>query len=239
MPAPVIVWFRRDLRLGDHPALAAEEIQSVEEGMGLAGIISLTVVAGLLLVGLRSPRMAVAVFLTLIMGLIWTAGFAAAAVGTFNLISVAFAVLFIGITLISIYWIQNNTLFGNLVRTDTQHAVISIFQLAFLLLYLESVGLGVDFKGDRMALAMQSTTLALVGFSSVIAWHHARKNRLLISDTLPDKDARDVHGRIMVEPVSALITLPCAFIGPVVWELAWLVYPLTLVAIRKVKGKSR
>ena len=146
------------------------------------------------------------------------------------------ATLFIGIILISIYWIQNNTLFGNLVRTDNRHAVISIFQLAFLLLYLYSVGLGIDFKGDSMALAMQSATLALVGLSSVAAWRHAKKNRLLISDELSDEDAREVQGRIMVEPVSAIITLPCAFIGPVVWELAWLVYPLTLVAIRKVKG---
>ena len=80
-----------------------------------------------------------------------------------------FATLFIGIILISIYWIQNNTLFGNLVRTDNRHAVISIFQLSFLLLYLYSVGLGIDFQGDRVALAMQSVTLALVGFSSVAA----------------------------------------------------------------------
>jgi len=149
------------------------------------------------------------------------------------------ATLFIGITLISIYWIQNNSLFGNLVRTDNQHAVISIFQLAFLLLYLYSVGLGIDFKGDRFALAMQSVTLALVGFCSVVAWHHARKNRLLISDELSDEDAREIHGRIMVEPVSAMITLPCAFISPVVWELAWLVYPATLLVIRKVRGGKK
>lgn len=147
--------------------------------------------------------------------------------------------LFIGITLISIYWIQNNSLFGNLVRTDTRHAVISIFQLSFLLLYLYSVGLGIDFKGDEFALAMQSATLALVGFSSVAAWHHARKNRLLLSDELSDEDAREIHGRIIVEPVSAAITLPCAFISPVLWELAWLVYPLTLLAIRKVRGGKK
>jgi uncharacterized membrane protein len=147
-----------------------------------------------------------------------------------------FATLFIGIILISIYWIQNNTLFGNLVRTDNRHAVISIFQLSFLLLYLYSVGLGIDFQGDRVALAMQSVTLALVGFSSVAAWHHARKNRLLISDEISDDDAREIHGRIMVEPVSAMITLPCAFISPIVWELAWLVYPATLLVIRKVKA---
>ena len=149
------------------------------------------------------------------------------------------AIFFIGIILISIYWIQNNTLFGNLVRTDNRHAVISIFQLSFLLLYLYSVGLGIDFPGDSMALAMQSATLALVGFASVAAWHHARKNRLLISEELTDEDARQIHGRILVEPVSALITLPCAFIGPIVWELAWLVYPLTLLAIRKVRGGKK
>ena len=86
------------VRLTGSAALAHEELQSVEEGMGLAAILSLTLVVGLLLVGLRSPRLAAATLATLVMGLIWTAGFATLALGQLNLISVAFAVLFIGLS---------------------------------------------------------------------------------------------------------------------------------------------
>ncbi|MBT7769446.1 MAG: MMPL family transporter, partial [Rhodospirillales bacterium] len=86
------------VRLSGTAALSKEELQSVEEGMGLAGILSLILVLGLLGVGLRSKRLIFATVLTLIMGLIWTAGFAILALGQLSLISVAFAVLFIGLS---------------------------------------------------------------------------------------------------------------------------------------------
>ena len=86
------------LRLTGSAALEQEELESVAEGMGLAGLISLTLVLVLLFAGLRSARLVGAVLLTLVMGLIWTAGFATLAVGRLNLISVAFAVLFIGLS---------------------------------------------------------------------------------------------------------------------------------------------
>jgi len=52
----------------------------------------------LLLICFRSPRLAAATLITLVFGLVWTAAFAIAALGHLNLISVAFAVLFIGLS---------------------------------------------------------------------------------------------------------------------------------------------
>ena len=86
------------VRLTGSAALAEEELESVEEGMGLAAILSLFLVAVLLSVGLGSPRLTIATVLTLVCGLIVTAAFAFAVVGELNLISVAFAVLFIGLS---------------------------------------------------------------------------------------------------------------------------------------------
>ncbi|MCB2101076.1 MAG: MMPL family transporter [Rhodobacterales bacterium] len=86
------------LRLTGSAALAQEELASVQTGLGLAGVLSLVLVVGLLFWGLRSPRLAVGVIVTLVMGLVWTADFAILALGTLNLISVAFAVLFIGLS---------------------------------------------------------------------------------------------------------------------------------------------
>ncbi len=86
------------VRLTGSAALATEELQSVEEGMGLAALLSLSLVVGLLYAGLGSARLATAILITLVMGLVWTAGFAFAAIGKLNLISLAFAVLFIGLS---------------------------------------------------------------------------------------------------------------------------------------------
>jgi hopanoid biosynthesis associated RND transporter like protein HpnN len=86
------------VRLTGSLALADEELESVADGLGLAGILSLILVFGLLIIGLRRWSAVGACLITLICGLIWTAGFATAAIGTLNLISVAFAVLFIGLS---------------------------------------------------------------------------------------------------------------------------------------------
>ncbi|MEQ8195167.1 MAG: MMPL family transporter, partial [Rhodospirillales bacterium] len=86
------------VRITGSAALAQEELKSVETGMGYAAVLSLVLVASLLIVGLRSVHLFFATIVTLIVGLIWTAGFAIAAFGQLNLMSVAFAVLFIGLS---------------------------------------------------------------------------------------------------------------------------------------------
>lgn len=85
------------VRLTGSVALEFEELQSVSRGAGMAGILALIMVVIVLFLGLRSPRLVLATLTTLIMGLIWTAGFATGAVGHLNMISVAFAVLYIGL----------------------------------------------------------------------------------------------------------------------------------------------
>ncbi len=85
------------VRLTGSAALASEELESVGEGMGLAGALSFALVAVLLVLGLRSLRRVGAVVVPLVGGLVWTTAFAILAIGELNLISVAFAVLFIGL----------------------------------------------------------------------------------------------------------------------------------------------
>jgi uncharacterized protein len=79
------------------PAMDEDELKSVQDGVGLASVVSLVLVTVLVFLGLRSPRLVFATIVTLLFSLIWTATFAAVAIGYLNLISVAFAVLFIGL----------------------------------------------------------------------------------------------------------------------------------------------
>lgn len=77
--------------------LSDEEFSTVAHGMGLGLVTSLVLVACWLVLAVRSVRVIVPILITLIIGLLLTTGFAAIAVGKLNLISVAFAVLFVGI----------------------------------------------------------------------------------------------------------------------------------------------
>ncbi len=90
--------FQTRLRLTGSLPLAKDEMSSVVDGLGVAGALSITLVVILLFWGLKSAKLVMATFLTLICGLVWTAGFTTFTIGTFNLISVAFAVLFIGLS---------------------------------------------------------------------------------------------------------------------------------------------
>jgi uncharacterized protein len=81
---------------GDVP-MEAEELESVSRGMGLATVLALILVCALLVVGFRALRVVIAVLATLLVGLAWSAAFATLAIGHLNLISVAFAVLFVGL----------------------------------------------------------------------------------------------------------------------------------------------
>ncbi len=85
------------LRITGGLAMSTEEMQSVSRGMGTAGVAALVLVALVLFLGLRHWSLVAASLVTLISGLCLTAAFAAIAVGHLNLISVAFAVLYIGL----------------------------------------------------------------------------------------------------------------------------------------------
>jgi hypothetical protein len=85
------------VRLTGSVALNDEEFASVADGMGYAALTSLGLVGVLLFLALRSIKIVAPILLTLIVGLVATTAFGIAAIGALNLISVAFAVMFIGI----------------------------------------------------------------------------------------------------------------------------------------------
>ena len=87
------------VRLTGEVVLNYENLLAVNKGMGLTTLISFLLVAIALVIGLRSGKLVFASLVTLLLGFIWTLGFAIAFVGRLNLISVAFGVLFIGLSI--------------------------------------------------------------------------------------------------------------------------------------------
>jgi hopanoid biosynthesis associated RND transporter like protein HpnN len=85
------------VRITGDVALSYEEMEAVKGQAALAGLASFVLVGLILTIGLRSSRLVLSTLLALLVGLILTGGFTALAVGHFNLISVSFAVLFIGL----------------------------------------------------------------------------------------------------------------------------------------------
>lgn len=87
------------LRLTGPVALSDAQFSTLSQGAGLSTVLSLGLLLVWLILALRSLRLTLAILVTLIVGLVACASFAVGVVGAFNPISVAFAVLFVGIAI--------------------------------------------------------------------------------------------------------------------------------------------
>jgi hopanoid biosynthesis associated RND transporter like protein HpnN len=95
--AEVVPRYQASVRLTGPVAMSDEEFGTIKENAGRNGVITFAIVLLILWLALRSPKLILAVFVNLIVGLPLTAALGLFLVGSFNLISVYFAVLFVGI----------------------------------------------------------------------------------------------------------------------------------------------
>ena len=85
------------VRLTGSVALSDEEFATVADGAALNGVVTLLLVVVVLWLALKKVRIIFAVLVSLVVGLVLTAAVGLWMVGALNLISVAFAVLFVGL----------------------------------------------------------------------------------------------------------------------------------------------
>ncbi len=85
-------------RATGQPLIRQAEVAAVLEGLSTAGLVSFIAVSAILALGLRSAILSFALGLALVAGTALTVGLGAVTVGQLNLISVAFIVLFIGLS---------------------------------------------------------------------------------------------------------------------------------------------
>ena len=89
--------YQARVRLTGSVPMADEEFGSVQEGAIENAIGTIIIVLTILWLALKSPRIILAVIINLFVGLSLTAALGLAMVGALNMISVAFAVLFVGL----------------------------------------------------------------------------------------------------------------------------------------------
>jgi uncharacterized protein len=89
--------YRARVRLTGSVPMADEEFATVQQGALVNGLATIVIVLVILWMALKSARIIAAVFINLFVGLIITAALGLWMVGALNMISVAFAVLFVGL----------------------------------------------------------------------------------------------------------------------------------------------
>jgi uncharacterized membrane protein len=147
-------------------------------------------------------------------------------------------IVVIGVMFVIIYWLQSNTLLGNLEKSDSKHTILTIIQLFALLLFLMSLNLGVVLGGSAFTRVLESCTAALTGLSGAFAWRYGIRKRRLIQPDVSDFDAQKILDGVLAEPLTALMTIPFAFAGPWLWEASWLLLIPTNVILKRMRKKK-
>ena len=147
-------------------------------------------------------------------------------------------IVVIGVIFTIIYWLQSNTLLGNLEKSDSKHTILSIVQLFALLLFLMSLNLGVVLGGSAFTRVLESATAGLAGLSGAFAWRYGIRNRRLIQPDVNDFDAQKILDGVLAEPLTALMTIPFAFAGPWIWEASWLLLIPTNMILKRMRKKK-
>ena len=135
-------------RLTGEAAVNAEEFEAVITGAALAGAASFCLVVTIIGFGMPSLRLIVPALVMLVLGIMITAGFATVTVGYLNMISVAFAVLFIGLGI-----------------DYAIHVLLRYAEYAKQgLSRYHSIGLSVTGIGPALAVCTLTTSLAFLAF---------------------------------------------------------------------------
>jgi uncharacterized membrane protein len=145
----------------------------------------------------------------------------------------------IGVVFSIMYWIRSNTLMTALDRTDGVHTGLSIASVFFLLLLLYMVRVSSEVAAPSRR-AGESVAVALIGIAAGAAWWWARRKGL-VREGISKDEMLAIQIEAFTEPLTALVTLPFAYVGELAWNLAWLAYiPIAgFLRRRGVKGQEQ
>jgi len=143
----------------------------------------------------------------------------------------------IGLVFSIMYWIRSNTLMTAIDRTDGVHTGLSIASVFFLLLLLYIVRVSAEVAAPRRR-AGESVAVALIGIAAGAAWWWARRKGL-VREGISKEEMLGTQIEAFAEPLSALVTLPFAFVGELAWNLAWFAYIPIAAFLRRRGAKGR
>lgn len=144
-------------------------------------------------------------------------------------------VILLMVVIAVIYWLQSATLLGNLRATDGWHTTLSVLQVFFLLVFLYTIRLHIELGDSVGTRILESSMAGLMGVTAAWSWAYAMKGGRLLRPEVDPLYSQKLRDRTWAEPITALITIPCAFVGPLAWELAWFSYPVVRSIAKKIK----
>lgn len=143
----------------------------------------------------------------------------------------------ISFAVIAVYWSAHHRIFRFIVRWNAGLLAVNMLFLFFVvqLPLLNSI-LG-SYGNLSAATAVYAFGLSLLGFTSAGLWIYAVRQHLVRDDLTP-QFTRFVSLRAVVIPIIFLVSVPLAFISPLLAELAWLAISVSSLLLRRLAPPS-
>jgi hypothetical protein len=116
------------------------------------------------------------------------------------------------------------------------HTAFSIASVFFLLLLMYMVRVSAELAAPSRR-AGESVAVALIGLAAAAAWWWASRKNLVRSGITSEQRLK-AQLEAFSEPLTALVTLPFAYVGELSWNLAWLAY-IPIAAILRRRAAAR
>ena len=138
----------------------------------------------------------------------------------------------ISFAVIAVYWIAHHRMFRFIVRWDGGLLALNLLFLFFVvqLPLLNSI-LG-SYGNVSAATAIYALGLSLMGFASAGLWAYAVRRHLVVPN-LSRAFTRYVSTRALAVAIVFAISIPLAFISPMLAELSWLAVSVALLFLRR------
>jgi uncharacterized membrane protein len=141
--------------------------------------------------------------------------------------------------LMAMYWIAHTQQFSYYKRTNEPHLWIYTLYLMCLFLVPYSNELALVFSSNSVAKICFAANIALIGFFSFMSWSYATTRHRLVDEKLDAQAIAVMKVKALIEPICALVAIGIALIAPAWSDLAWLLFPLVQLMLRRFLTKPQ
>lgn len=143
----------------------------------------------------------------------------------------------ISFAVIGVYWVAHHRMFRFVIRWDRGLVTRNLLFLFFVVqLPFVSSMLGVYGRAP-LATAIYAVLLSLMGFASFALWMYAVRHGL-VADDVPRSYASYIALRALAVALVFLLSVPLAFISPLLAEASWIVVSGVLLIFRRLGPRS-
>jgi uncharacterized membrane protein len=137
---------------------------------------------------------------------------------------------------VGVYWKAHHRMFRSLRRVTGRLLNLNLLLLGFIALIPFPTEILGNASGETPSVVLYSAVLAGAGYASTVLWWYLMHEQLV--DPVPPDQAQATVIRAAIAPTVFLVSIPIAFVQPVVAQLFWLMIVVANVVVNRKFGNE-